>query len=364
MNLKLLNLFILIVLKYHATPITAQSFRGLYVERNNNIWVSGNNGIVLKSSKKTNQWDTISPSALYKTKDFRDIHVFNDSTIIIMSAGDSGVILRTENSGRDWKEVLTDNRKGLFFDVLEIDNATGIGIILGDALKYLNKSGDSISYLVGYFTLDYGKSWTAFNNDIWNKANNQLNALYAASGSSCVLMNTKSITKKNKSIIEFCFAGGGQIGTEIRYVSLELTHKSITKTKLTTSIIPMPEGNGWGIYGLNSINKKSIFAVGGNWKEPSSKHISGFKIDINPKKHKFIAVTEQIHFKGYYSGCTKNDSFLVAAGTQGLSIWDGKTIKFVSIPHLNVCQFSDDYLWYAGSKGVIGKLKISDLSRL
>jgi len=364
MNFKLLNLFIIIVLKYSSTPINAQSFRGLYVERNNNIWVSGNNGIVLKSSKKPNQWDTISPSSHYKTKDFRDLHVFNDSTVIIMSAGDSGVILRTENSGKDWKEVLIDNRKGIFFDVMEIDNATGIGIILGDALKYSNKSGDSISYLVGYFTLDYGKSWTAFNNDHWNKANNQLNTLFAASGSSCVLMNTKSIAKKNKTIIEFCFAGGGQIGTEIRYVTLELNQKSITKTKFTTAIIPMPEGNGWGIYSLNSINKKSVFAVGGNWKEPFSKHNSGYRIEINPKKHKFIAVKEQINFKGYYSGCTNKDSFLVAAGTQGLSVWDGKTIKFVSIPNLNVCKFSDDHLWYAGSKGVVEKIKIADLSRL
>jgi hypothetical protein len=365
MNFKLLNLFILIVLKYCSTPINAQSFRGLYVERNNNIWVSGNNGIVLKSSKKPNQWDTISPSSHYKTKDFRDIHVVNDSTVIIMSAGDSGVILRTENYGKDWTEVLIDNRKGIFFDVIEIDNKTGMGILLGDALKYgLDYTGDSVSYLVGYFTLDHGKSWNPLKNGAWNQASSRLDALFAASGSSCVILNSR-INKINKSArIDFCFAGGGEKGTEVRLVTFELNDFFIISEMSTFTTLPLPIGDGWGIYSLTKINKKSVFLVGGNWKEPYSNKSSGFEIKINFKKKQIFAIDTISNFRGYFSGSAVKNSLLIGVGTSGIGIWNGTAMKTHPIPNLNVCKFSDDYLWYAGSKGVIGKIKISDLSRL
>ncbi len=365
MNFKLLNLFILIVVNNIATSINAQSFRGMHVEKNNKIWVSGNRGMVLQTGKNPNQWDTISPNNRYKTKDFRDLHVVNDSTILIMSSGDSGIVLRTDNYGKDWSEVLTDNRKGIFFDVIEIDNETGIGILLGDALKYTTGvKGDSVSYLVGYFTLDHGKTWSPLNNGTWNQATDKMNALFAASGSSCAIINSELNTRNKTAKLDFCFAGGGKLGTEFRLVSLELKNSDITKTKLITSNVPLPTGEGWGIYSLSKTNSNTIFLVGGNWKEPYSNSTSGFLININARKKKIVSVNEVSSFSGYYSGSANKDSLFIGVGTKGMSIWNGKITKTLSVPNLNVCKFSDDYLWFAGSKGVIDKIKIADLSRL
>lgn len=365
MNFKLLNLFIVIVVNCISTSINAQSFRGMHVDKNNKIWVSGSRGTVLQSGKNPNQWDTISPNVRYKTKDFRDLHVVNDSTLLIMSSGDSGVILRTENYGKDWTEVLIDNRKGIFFDVIEIDNETGMGILMGDALKYpTGVTGDSVSYLVGYFTLDYGKSWNPLNNGAWNQASSGMDALFAASGSSCVILKT-GLNKKTKTAkFDFCFAGGGKKGTEFRLVSFDLKNFIVTKSTVTTTNIPLPIGEGWGVYSLSKINQQSVFLVGGNWKEPYSNKSSGFEIKLNSKKKQKFTVNTISNFTGYYSGSATKKSLWIGVGTAVIGIWNGTEMRTLPIPNLNVCKFSDDYLWYAGSKGVIEKIKIADLSRL
>ena len=51
-----------------------------------------------------------------------------------MSAGDSAMILKTQDGGKSWTLVHFDFRDGIFLDALEIDSKTGIGMVLGDPI--------------------------------------------------------------------------------------------------------------------------------------------------------------------------------------------------------------------------------------
>jgi hypothetical protein len=291
-------------------PIKPPHYRGLCVLNDSCAWFSGSKGTVIRTTDGGKHFDTISPRptntrftdflpyvkqsienynqvsdapiSLWR-KDYRDIWAKNENEAVIMSAGDSALILKTMDGGKNWTIVYTDFRKDIFLDALEIDSKTGIGMVLGDPIN-------TQKHFAALYTTDFGSSWNNLPIGDWNLPLDTLESFFAASGTSLVIIESKveaadssSNTLARIKNLTVGFAGGG-INPSYHIVQFKSQKKrSIKQNKrfnLSTSqprvvaneIIPLPisGGPGSGVYGMCLSNAGHMVAVGGNYTLPDS----------------------------------------------------------------------------------------------
>lgn len=330
-----------------------QSFRGISVLNDTLAWVSGSQGQVLQFN---NKWINCSPKNLkYSNKDFRDIHAWDKTTAIIMSAGDSGVLLRTTDGGQRWTEVFRDFRNGIFFDAIDFSiQHPELGILVGDPIG--NKS-----HFYVLLTVDSGKTWHEFHPDDWNSCNKYLSSFYAASGSSSKITSSKKVNDSVYSV-EFILGGHGDSFTAMRVIQLE-----INSTTLDASIkfnysypLNLPIADGVGIYSIDKIDNNLLIAGGGSWKYPSNEDpLSDYSCAW--LIHKNLGLKQPIKISNlkvyqYISGITaykdnNNRINWVAGGTDGI-VSNNKTIieQTSKLRNVNAVQFSKNYYWIIGSQ--------------
>src|SRR4051812_15122830 len=74
------------------------SIRGMSITANNVVWISGSNGHEARSIDSGKSWKWIIVDGFEKT-DFRDIHVSDSGTALIMGIGNPAYILKTKDGG-------------------------------------------------------------------------------------------------------------------------------------------------------------------------------------------------------------------------------------------------------------------------
>jgi photosystem II stability/assembly factor-like uncharacterized protein len=135
-----------------ATQVMADSvkkgFRGLSVVNEKVIWISGQRGLVGRSTDGGTSF-TWRKVKSYEKMDFRTLHAFNKKCAVIATAGTPASILRTTNGGKTWSEVYRSDDSLMFFDGVGFwdDNR---GLIFGDPIK-------GKMFLME--TFDGGKTW-------------------------------------------------------------------------------------------------------------------------------------------------------------------------------------------------------------
>ena len=311
----------LIANKDPSKPIKPPHYRGLCVFNDSCAWFSGSKGTVIRTTDGGKHFDTISPRStntrftdflpygkqsvenynqvsvapisLWR-KDYRDIWAKNENEAVIMSAGDSALILKTMDGGKNWTIVCTDFRKDIFLDALEIDSKTGIGMVLGDPIN-------TQKHFAALYTTDFGSSWNNLPIADWNLPLDTLESLFAASGTSLVIIESKveaadsgltnlarkyPITTSSEVRIKNLtvgFAGGG-INPSYHIVKFKQQKRSTMKQNkrfnlpisqprvVSNLIIPMPiaGGPGSGVYGMCLSDYGRMIAVGGNYTLPDS----------------------------------------------------------------------------------------------
>ena len=302
-------------------PIKPPHYRGLCVLNDSCAWFSGSKGTVIRTTDGGKHFDTISPRStntrftdflpyvkqsvenynqvsdapisLWR-KDYRDIWAKNENEAVIMSAGDSALILKTMDGGKNWTIVYTDFRKDIFLDALEIDSKTGIGMVLGDPIN-------TQKHFAALYTTDFGSSWNNLPIGDWNLPLDSLESFFAASGTSLVIIDSKveaadfsltnlarkyPITTSSEVRIKNLtvgFAGGG-INPSYHIVQFKQPKHSTMKHNkrfnlpisqprvVANEIIPLPisGGPGSGVYGMCLSDDGHIVAVGGNYTLPDS----------------------------------------------------------------------------------------------
>ena len=238
-------------------PIKPPHYRGLCVLNDSCAWFSGSKGTVIRTTDGGKHFDTISPRPTNTRftyflpdgkqsvekynqdsdapiplwhKDYRDIWAKNEKEAVIMSAGDSALILKTMDGGKNWTIVYTDFRKDIFLDALEIDSKTGIGMVLGDPIipepiivevggsaenssaflsmsrsrrkssrnnKSIQKTksqdpNNTSKHFAALYTTDFGSSWNNLPIGDWNLPLDTLESFFAASGTSLVIIESKA----------------------------------------------------------------------------------------------------------------------------------------------------------------------------
>ena len=79
------------------------------------VWASGSNGVILRSTNGGRSWKQLNvPDA--SDFDFRDIEGFDANTAYVMSSGDGGKsrIYKTIDGGNTWTLQYSDKRPGFF----------------------------------------------------------------------------------------------------------------------------------------------------------------------------------------------------------------------------------------------------------
>ena len=430
-------------------PIKPPHYRGLCVLNDSCAWFSGSKGTVIRTTDGGKHFDTISPRptntrftdflpyvkqsienynqvsdapiSLWR-KDYRDIWAKNENEAVIMSAGDSALILKTMDGGKNWTIVYTDFRKDIFLDALEIDSKTGIGMVLGDPIN-------TQKHFAALYTTDFGSSWNNLPIGDWNLPLDTLESFFAASGTSLVIIESKveaadssSNTLARIKNLSVGFAGGG-INPSYHIVQFKSQKKrSIKQNKrfnLSTSqprvvsnlIIPMPiaGGPGSGVYGMCLSDDGRMIAVGGNYTLPDSFNgASAHSTNANFGLKWSGGKGSQGHTGGYRSGVCMSrpisseqllsqstlrsqmaaqefnnttvnfpiksgNRITFCTGTNGSDISSDNGLSWYSIPKqtlnsgihfegsFNACAFSSKHLWMVGNSGKFQRIPFSDL---
>jgi len=288
------------------------SFRGMDICSDSSIWISGSKGVIVRGTTNihpsNNTRTTTSTfsnpirdvASQFKSvstgmnKDFRDIVAWDSLNALCMSAGDSGVLLKTTDGGKHWNPVFQDNSKGVFFDDLEFDVTKTRGLLAGDPL-----SGRKNLYF--RITFDSGNTWEIMPQSNWNKITPRLNTMFAASGSSVKIIKFNQLTKNDttkteKYELELIIGGGGDSGACIRWTNLKFErnwhhgkpyihtyYQTFLDLPLYDSILP-----GYGVYGLTTLIHDeynfTVFASGGHWKYPNREESNARMLEF--RKHK------------------------------------------------------------------------------
>ncbi len=310
------------------TSGTNTSLRGLSVVNDNVIWVSGDNGIVGKSTNGGKNWKWFTVKGFEK-KDLRDIEAFDAATAIIIAVGEPGYILKTNDGGESWKVVYENKTKGMFLDAIEFWNEQS-GIVIGDPI-------DGRFFILR--TFDGGTSWR----DIPFE-----NRPVADSGEACFAASGTNIRALDRD--EAVFVSGGM------------------KSRMFTrnSIIELPIIQGKETTGANSIsvyddNKhnggKRMIVVGGDFNADSSYIKNCFFTNDGGKTWSAPKIAPH-GYRSCVEYLSKKD--ILTCGLNGVdySFDGGKIFTWINKESFHVCRIAKygRSIFLAGSNGKVGRL--------
>ena len=304
------------------------SLRGLSVVNDNVVWVSGNNGMVGKTTNGGKNWKWITVKGFEKA-DFRDIEAFDAKTAIIMAIADPAYILKTTDGGDSWKLVYENKTKGMFLDAMEFCDLMN-GIVIGDPV-------DGIFFLAK--TVDGGSSWIEVPAEQRPRADSG-EACFASSGTNIRFLYNRTIV----------FVSGG-LNSRLfyNYMPADLP---ITKGFETTGANSVAV---WDNYKKSA--GKNIVVVGGDFTKDSSSFKNCYYSNDGGKNWQ-----QPKRPPNGYRSCVEflNKDQLVTCGLNGVdySIDGGRNWKAISSEGFHVCRFArfGNSVYLAGNNGKIGKL--------
>ncbi len=107
----------------------------------NNVFISGNYGCILKTSNGGNNWNT--NSKYFSVNNFNDLKIIGEDTVII--AGDTGKVYTTFNGGLNWNSIQTPTGNNLM-RLLFINSSTGFAA--GDSTTILKTTNCGLNWAV------------------------------------------------------------------------------------------------------------------------------------------------------------------------------------------------------------------------
>lgn len=303
------------------------SFRGLSVVNDSVIWASGNNGTIAKSTDGGKTFYFDKPLG-YETCDFRDIEAFDANNAIVMSTRAPAYILKTNDSGKTWKEVYKNTDTAIFLDGMDFWNDKK-GVLVGDPVQ---------QHFFMLYTLDGGNTWQTLDRKYTPVAGDG-EAVFAASGTSMRCWGNT----------DFGFVTGGMSSSFYHFKSLQ---KTATKTNLSIQ----QGANSKGAFSFAVSNKAKI-AVGGNYLQDSVRYKNFDEIGVSLY---YEDAGEQQPF-GYRSCIEKlSINSFIACGTNGVDVFNYREREWKNISRLSFNTVrkakNGNAVFLVGSKGKIAKI--------
>src|SRR5499427_5687369 len=216
------------------------------------VWVSGSNGVVLRSLDEGKSWQQLHVEG-GETLDFRGLVAFSDKTAYLMSSGEGekSRIYKTTDGGETWKLQYSDNRKEFFLDTITCISEKEC-LALGDPIDgkfLLLKTSD-------------GEHWNPLPTDQMPSALPAEGA-FAASTTCLALSGEK----------EIYFGSGGP--------AARIFHSTDGGISWTVARTPVVQGNpSSGIFSISFDENNHVIVLGGDYKEPDfAERAAAFSLD-------------------------------------------------------------------------------------
>ena len=224
------------------TPLVSgvtASFRGLAVRNSREAWITGTDGTVIRTTDSGRSWQgVIVPDS--DELDFRDVEVFPDGTVVLMSIGngESSRLFRSTDGGKIWKTVLINTDPNGFFDGMSFGKKGRRGVLFGDPID---------GKLDLYVTGDGGASWKRL---LERPDMKEGEYGFAASGTGIVVRGQN-----------IWIATGGSVARVLHSADDGVTWKAYDT--------PMRSGNeSSGIFSIDFIDEKRAVVIGGDYAAP------------------------------------------------------------------------------------------------
>jgi len=349
------NLMILLVLMVSCTPRTGKksgtipenavwehqfreqdlSFRGISAVSETTVWVSGNHGSVLVTLDGGAHWERNSLPG-YEELDFRDIEAFGPDTVLVMSAGTPGVILKTTNGGKSWYQVFYDDHPGMFMNSMSFFDRNH-GLVVGDPMN---------GRIFLMETYNGGDTWTVLP-DPQRPIPEEGEYLFAASGNCLVTWEKSSAA----------FVTGG---TRARVWMTE-------DAGMHWQPVETPMRSGMPTFGIYAIHRTGshCYCVGGDYTDPenrqgtycaASSHCNNWTLpDIQPYGFRSCIKMMKVHDQDVLVTTGMNGTDISTNGGMSWHVID--TLGF----HTMDVEPSGRILFAAGSDGRISKLTFKNI---
>ena len=308
---------------YHGQSIAGFHARAVTFVNDDALIIGGPNGVYCG---KYFGGDLIEQPALIGAEDLRDIHLFMNGTIALLSSGDTGKIYIVGFNG---EQATVFDTAGVFLDGMDFfDDKNGIAY------------GDPIN---GKFFLtqthDAGRSWTAFTPEfIPTILKNE--AGFAASGTGIQCINDSTV-----------YFATGMADTARLFCSYDRGKNWIAKNT------PLKSGDSYGIYSMYFWSATEGMIIGGSWEETEyKKKICYFTSDggdtwINRSKG-----------LGGYTSCVQgneNGSCIFATGDHGTFYTLDKGLNWNLLFERNYYSISvsNEFVAFVGRDGAVEILR-------
>ena len=300
-------------------------------KRDFKVWASGSNGVILRSTNSGRSWKQLNvPDA--SDFDFRDIEGFDTDTAYVMSSGDGykSRIYKTIDGGKRWTLQYSDKRPGFFLDSLACDSETHC-VALSDPVEG--------KFLV--LTTNDGEHWKELPRDKMPAILTGEGA-FAASGTAIALCGRGNV---------FFGTGGGRVS--------RVFHSRDGGRSWIAVETPIASGNpSSGVFSV-ACDSDFIVAVGGDYKEPgNAKSVAAYSHDAGAtwrlaekQPGGYRSAVAHFSHRDFATVGTNGTDFAGYEGREGMH-WEPTDAL-----NLNTADFADQEGWAVGPKGTIARFK-------
>lgn len=311
------------------------SIRALQVCSEQTVWFAANNGVYGFTRDGGKTWHTDSIAVEGKYPEFRSIAALNDSTVLLLSIDSPAYMFKTYDYGKNWRTVYTNHAPKIFFDALYFKDAQH-GIAVSDP-------ADGCFRIM--MTYNGGETWQQI-------PCKTLPAAY--DGEACFAASNSTVWWQGNHLR---FVTGG------KHSRLFVSDDGASFTALPAPVVSGEELTG--IFTTDFANAQTGYIGGGNYLKNDSSIVTLFK--TTDGGHHWTALP--LPGNAFVSSVKilSGTNLTAVTGMQGTYAIDnkGKAVEWLdengsSLPFYALSYApGSHYLWMAGSKGRIARLKLN-----
>ena len=302
-------------------PSADNNFRGLSAINEHSIWLSSDQGEVWFYHDE-HDWENRSPKGYEKIM-WRDIHAFSSESVLILSAGSPGLILKTDDAGKSWQEVYRNDSPTIFFDAFDF--------IGKDGMAFSDAQGELLEVIS---TEDAGQTWHSLSSERFDLKVIEGQGGFAASGTCLELLSDNEC---------FIVLGGPQA-----------ILKKVSSEDPQTIGLPLDHGEAsQGPFSISAKNNDSLIVVGGDYRADSLSHKS---VSLSTDGGSTWQLPQAWSIlENHYWSCVEWKGpriILCSRFNTAISLDNGQTWEII-----NIGFYTNHKGWFSGPGGRIGRLK-------